>query len=214
MNGFGFKETIKWYDQNAGKYADATREGVSLDELTDFVTLIPNGSRILDVGCGSGRDTHLFTQGGFDVIGLDVSSGLIEEAKKRFPISLFLEGNFLNLPFPNDEIGGIWAHASLVHLETIFEVQHVLSEFYRVLRSNGILHVLVKAQVGEDKVAVVSDKLSDHDRFFRYFTMEEVRQYLEQAGFEVIQLDQYRETDKTPSGRPEVEWILALSRKR
>ena len=88
-----------------------------------------------------------------------------------------------------------------------------LSEFHRVLSSKGILHVLVKAQTGDNKTAIVLDTTSKHERFFQYFSQEEIKKLLEEAGFETFKIEQYNERDKDPKGRTEVEWILSLSRK-
>ena len=56
----GFKDTIAWYNQNAEQYARATLGAASLEEINDFVGLLPKGAKVLDAGCGSGRDVNLF----------------------------------------------------------------------------------------------------------------------------------------------------------
>jgi hypothetical protein len=48
--------------------------------------------------------------------------------------------------------------------------------------------------------------------FFRFFTINEIPLYLTSSGFSLIKIEQYRETDRIPNGRPEVEWILALEK--
>jgi ubiquinone/menaquinone biosynthesis C-methylase UbiE len=213
MNIKGFEDTIAWYNDNAEKYAAATAEFVDREQIADFVTALFPGARVLDAGCGSGRDTNALVESGLDTVGLDYSAGLVAEAKRRFPNCQFIEGSFLDLKIADETLDGIWAHASLLHLETIDDVKKALSEFHRVLKQNGVLHVLVKAQTGTEKTAVVSDSLSGHDRFFQYFTKEELTQLLNEFGFTVTLMEQYREIDRSPNGRPEVEWIISLSRK-
>src|SRR5579859_2041110 len=142
MSTFGFKETIDWYNANAAQYADATEHTFSLDQIDEFVSLLPKDGRVLDAGCGAGRDTHLLAERGLSVVGLDLSHGLLEEAKKRYPACEFREGSFLGIPYENSMFDGIWAQASLVHLETIRDVEKAMSEFGRVLKVGGILHVL------------------------------------------------------------------------
>jgi ubiquinone/menaquinone biosynthesis C-methylase UbiE len=209
----GFKDTIEWYNQNAEKYADSTEKQASPEQLKDFVSYLPKNSRVLDAGCGSGRDTKLLTELGATAEGIDLSSGLINEARKRYPTLVFKEGNFLQLPYHDNSFDGVWAHASLLHLENTEDVKTALGEFRRVLKQNGVLHVLVKAQTGQAKTAVVSDSLSQHDRFFQYFTQDELNTLLNEAGFTGFKVKQYKETDENPEGRPEVEWILSLSRR-
>ncbi len=209
----GFKDTIEWYNQNAEQYAQATFQTASPEEIDQFAKLLPAGAKVLDAGCGAGRDTDFLSQKGLKATGLDLSSGLIQVARKTFPNLEFIEGNMLSMPFPDQDFDGLWSHASLLHLETVDDVKKALKEFNRVMKQSGVLHVLVKAQTGESKTAVVTDSLSKHDRFFQYFTKQEVENLLKDAGFDLISIEQYKETDKNAKGRPEVEWILALARK-
>lgn len=209
----GFKDTIEWYNQNADQYARTTFQTASPDEIDRFANLLFVGAKVLDAGCGGGRDTNLLTKKGLKVIGLDLSSGLIKVARKTFPELEFIEGNMLSLPFPDSDFDGVWSHASLLHLETSDEVKKALQEFNRVMKQSAVLHVLVKAQTGEFKTAVVTDSLSKHDRFFQYFTELELQNLLKESGFDLISIEHYKETDRDPKGRPEVEWILALTRK-
>jgi hypothetical protein len=65
-----------------------------------------------------------------------------------------------------------------------------------------------------DETAVVSDKLSGHERFFQYFAKDEMADLLTQAGFTLKSLKQYSELETIPHGRPEVELIWALASKQ
>lgn len=212
----GFQDTIEWYNQNADKYLQASRLAFSIhdqEQIDLFSKLLPKGSKVLDAGCGPGRDTDLLSKKGFKVIGLDLSSGLIKIARKTFPNLEFIEDNLLSIPFPDNYFDGLWSHASLLHLETTEEVKKALREFNRIMKQTAILHVLVKAQTGQSKTAVVADSLSKHDRFFQYFTKSELQGLLKKTGFKIMSIKQYKEADRNPKGRPEVEWILALAQK-
>lgn len=209
----GFQDTIGWYNKNAKKYAQVSESQSNPEQVIEFAALLPKHAKVLDAGCGAGRDTNLLSKKGVNAIGLDISEGLIAVARQQYPNLTFIEGDLRGLPFNNQEFDGVWAHASLLHLETGEDVSKSLSEFARVLKPKGILHVLVKAQTGDEKTAVVSDKLSEHDRFFQYFTRDEVEQLLQEHNFSIVKLEQYREVERVPAGRPEVKWILALARK-
>lgn len=208
-----FKDTIKWYDQNAEQYSQSTKTTYSLEAIDKFVNLLPKEAKVLDVGCASGRDSALLTDKGLRVVGIDLSRGLIEIARREHPNITFIQGSFLELPFGKEEFDGVWAHASLVHLETDDDVRKALKEFNKTLKKNGVLHLLVKAQTGKEKTAVVKDSLSKHDRFFQYFKAYELEKLITETGFKKIYLEQYRETDKNPKGHPEDEWIWILARK-
>lgn len=210
----GFKDTIKWYDENAERYSRAIEDYGQQGEIDEFALLLPKGAKVLDAGCAAGRDSRLLSKKGLNVTGIDLSVGLIEAARRGNPNLEFVQGDFLNLPFSDSCFDGIWAHASLLHLETVDDVKKALSEFSRVLKRSGVIHVLVKAQTDEKKFVVVSDTLSEHDRFFQFFKEKEIRDLLNQAGFETEKIEQYKEIDKNPKGRPEVEWILYLGKKK
>lgn len=209
----GWKDTIDWYDQNAEQYSRSVMSLYPPKDMDEFVALLPQQAKILDAGCGPGRDTNLFAQKGFQAEGLDISKGLIEVARKQFPQLKFAMGNLVDLPYKDSSFDGVWANASLLHFETIEEVKKAISEFNRVLKSGGILHVLVKAQTGKDKTAVVTDSLSKHDRFFQYFILDEIQNLIKEAGFKVIKIEQNKETVRNPNGRPGVEWIRVLAKK-
>jgi hypothetical protein len=78
------------------------------------------------------------------------------------------------------------------------------------LKKDGALHVFVKQKQGEEKTAVVSDKLSGHDRFFQWFTKDEVVKLLEETGFSITKAqDNYPD----PAERDEVKWVYCLVKK-
>jgi ubiquinone/menaquinone biosynthesis C-methylase UbiE len=193
MKVTGFQDTIAWYNNNAKQYAQAVSEHGSIKDINQFAKLLPKKATILDAGCAAGRDTNRLSQKGLQVTGLDLSSGLITLARKTFPTITFIEGNMLSLPFPDNTFDGVWACASLLHLETVADVTKALREFHRVMKQNGIVYVSVKTQIGDAKTEVVNDSLSQHDRFFQ---------------FELISLEQRKGTHKRI---PEVEWISAFA---
>jgi ubiquinone/menaquinone biosynthesis C-methylase UbiE len=149
------------------------------------------------------------TEAGARVTGLDMSKGLLEEARKRSPAINFVEGDITRMQFPNASFDGVWSHASLVHLEKIEDVEMALSEFARVLKPDGALHIFVKIQAGDEKTAIVSDTLSNHDRFFRYYTPGEMKILVEKAGFKSVEIELHDD----PHGRQEVQWIALFARK-
>ncbi len=209
----GFSDTIAWYDKNAEQYAQTQNQIPDLDQIDLFVSKFSKGAKVLDAGCAAGRDAALFAKKGLDVEGIDLSKGLIEIAKRNYPEISFQVGNFLNLPFADEFFDGVWAHQSLLHLETVNDVTRALREFKRVLKPFGVLLVLVKAKMGSAKTAIVKDAFSNHDRFFQYFSKEELADLLTNAEFQIEHIEQFREIDRKPEGRAEVGLILALCKK-
>jgi len=205
----GFRDTIKWYDNNAEQYGENSKR-VSFEKVVDgFLDKLPTSPAVIDAGCGAGRDTKVFHDKGVNVVGIDISEGLLEVARRENPDITFIAADFTDLPLEDQSFDGVWSHASLVHLETIEEVGKALSEFSRVLKPGGFLYVYVKEQQGEEKTAIVSDSLSGHERFFRYYEPEEFTELLGKAGFIVCDF----EFKEDPHGRTEVRWLQAVVQK-
>lgn len=201
------KSTIAWYDQNAEQYAkNISASPASPDLIEKFVNYL-SGTKVLDAGCAAGRDSILFSDEGLDVTGLDLSEGLIRIAKAAYPRISFIQGDFLSLPFEDNVFDGIWSHASLVHMQSKQDTEDALAEFYRVLNTNGTLFVFVKTS--EKETDIVVDKLSSHDRFFRYYSQKEMTGMLSAQGFDVIESFDYDD----PAGRKDVKWLAFFARK-
>lgn len=199
-----FDDTIAWYDKHANEYGTTNRSNATLGQIDEFVALLPKKAQVLDAGCGTGRDTALLSEKGFLVTGIDISKGLLNVARKSFPELTFIEGDLRNLPFIEANFDGIWAHASLVHFESLFDVKKTLAEFYRVLKTDGILHVLVKSKMGNNKTEIASD-----GRFFQYFSENEIKDLLEETGFKLELIKKFSKANENP----ETEWVLALAKK-
>jgi ubiquinone/menaquinone biosynthesis C-methylase UbiE len=205
----GFNDTIDWYDNNAETYSEGLAKAIPIDDVKAFLRYLPPHGYVLEAGCGPGRESTLFKENGIKTVGVDISKGLLEIARRNNPDIEYTEGNFLSLPFADDTFDGVWSHASLVHLEKIKDVRTALTEFARVLKSNGILYVYVKEQIGEEKTAVVADSLSNHNRFFRYYSVQELTDLITNTGFEILNT----ELKEDALGRAEVNWIEIIGKK-
>lgn len=205
--------TVDFYDNNAQKYAEYVDGFYSTEQVTAFIGMLPSDAKVLDVGSGSGRDVFVMSTAGIDATGLDLSEGMIKFAQEKYPELKFVHGDMLQIPFPEDSFDGIWAHGSLFHLETNEEIAQAFSEFRRVLKPNGMLHILVKLQKDQDKIKVFSDEQYPGTRLYRFFTQEELKQWLESNGFEIQILDTYDENERNPRGRHDVTWLHSLSKK-
>ena len=101
---------------------------------------------LLDAGCGSGKYSIPLQMRGFDVIGVDVSSGALEMAVKgsvcRELDIKFLAADICHLPFPARSFDVIWCYGVLQHLLSA-ERKQAINEFRRLLPRNGILFMEV-----------------------------------------------------------------------
>ena len=106
----------QYYNTNAKAYFESTiKADVSI--LRDkFIDLIPNGGHILDLGCGSGRDSKVFLDMGYQVSALDSSEELCKLARELTGIEVRC-ADFMSLS-EHSFFDGIWACASLLHVST------------------------------------------------------------------------------------------------
>lgn len=203
-------ETRASYDAIAAAYTDwvCTELDIRPVEramLTAFAELVagsPN-SLIADIGCGPGRVTSYLANLGADAFGIDLSSGMVEQASAAHPELRFEVGSMLDLPLAEDSLGGIVAWYSIIHVPDELLPQ-VFSEFRRVLTGGGYL--LLGFQVGQS--VSHSDEAAGHavSLDFRYRQVEDVAVRLRECGFDVrIRLTREPDDDptypeKTPQG--------------
>lgn len=199
--------TIATYDRIAGRFAERHQNDDFGGARVAFAHAITGPApterfRILDAGCGPGRDTLWFQERGFQVIGVDLSAGMLAEARRRAPGVEFRQADLRDLAFPSGYFDGIWASASLLHLPRA-EVARVLESFNRLL-GHGYLWLSVKAGHGE---AILEQPYgSGNPRRFTYFSRPEIELYVERAGFEVRQVSEGAPTADNPT-----PWISVLA---
>lgn len=125
------------YDRQLGGELD----GKPLDRalLTGFVELVGAGP-IADVGCGPGHVTRFLARQHADVVGVDISPGMIAVARDRAPEVTFTVGSMLRLPVADAAWAGAVALYSIIHL-TADERATACREFARVIHTGGWLLV-------------------------------------------------------------------------
>src|SRR5580765_466905 len=102
--------TRRYYDDNARIYSEASVWLPLNDAFEPFVARLTAGARVLDLGCGAGRDLRALSLRGFRSIGLDVSLPLVELAA-QFSGCPVIQGDMRTIPFEDGAFGGIWASA-------------------------------------------------------------------------------------------------------
>lgn len=117
-----------------------------LDRPERFCSLLPPCSRILDLGCGPGRDLRIFAVAGHLPVGLEMNPLFIDMARRHGEV---IEGDIRDTArlFPPSSFGAVWAQASLVHLSTT-ETEKALDDLRSLLIPGGRFYACVPA-VGE-----------------------------------------------------------------
>jgi len=196
------RRTVEAYDRMAQEYARQWFDAPVVEPHLDrFIPLVRNRGPVADIGCGPGRDLAYLLRHGVPAIGLDLSKGMLEEARRRAPQGVFILADQRHLPFQSQSLAGIWDCASLLHLPRT-DLLSALSECARVLR-HGYLFLALKEGAGEEWVRGASGQA----RFFTYHQASEIQAALERAGFEVAELTH----EPDASGRP-VTWLNVLAR--
>src|SRR3989344_1056829 len=76
------KSAVDVYNKIAEIYAEYTKPRLLQFQLSHFVSLLPSKGKILDAGSGVGRDSAYLKEDGLEVVSVDLSEGMIKEAKK------------------------------------------------------------------------------------------------------------------------------------
>jgi SAM-dependent methyltransferase len=168
------------YDAIAGAYAD--RYATMPDPLADlgfrFLERLPVHPTILDAGCGAGRDMAWFEANGASVIGIDLSLGMLAQARTRVEGAL-VQMDMTALAFPEHTFDGVWCMASLLHLPKA-SVPLALSELHRVLAPAGTLVLAVQEGDSEGWEVGIYPGV---ERFFARYEIDEIEDVVRTAGF-------------------------------
>lgn len=192
-------KTLEYYNNHADAFASSTVD-VAFHELQDkFLGYIVSGGRILDFGCGSGRDAKYFLSRGYQVDATDGSAALCEYASEYAGIPV-KQQMFQELEAV-DEYDGIWACSSILHLPKV-ELKPVLRKIVAALHDGGYFYT--------------SFKLGDFEgerngRFFVDFTLESWKAFV--VDVEGLELVEYWYTADVRAGREDEKWMNVIMRK-
>jgi SAM-dependent methyltransferase len=152
----GGRDVSSSYDAAAVEYArhlfdELEQKPLDRHLLDRFAEEVAGRGLVADLGCGPGHVAQYLHERGVEVIGVDLSPRMIEEAQRLCAGPRFQVGDMRSLQLPDEGVAGIVAFYSIVHFE-IEEVQEAFREFRRVLRVGGL--VLLAFHVGEQTVHV------------------------------------------------------------
>lgn len=162
-------KTYLFYKNNVEQYVNETLDINITDSIQRFIECLPKEPKILDIGCGSGRDALCFKQQGFLVVATDSVSEMAISAAKNISQDVLVR-SFFNLMF-SEMFDGVWASASLLHCPKS-EITSALQNITDALKKNGIAYVSLKQGEGEG--------LDKFDRYFSYYSEQEVAELIDQ----------------------------------
>ena len=190
--------TRAYYETNAAAFVAGTVDANMGELLGAFCKLLPDGARVLDWGCGSGRDSLAMRERGFAVTSTDASAAMCAEALRATGTHVRQEG-FLELA-EGDAYEGIWASASLLHLRRD-ELPNAFAIAHRALVTDGVFYCSFKLGNSEG----VSG-----GRWFTCLDEPALHGLLGSAGFEVVRI--WTTHDVRPSRSSEL-WLNCLARR-
>ena len=193
--------TLDYYNKNSEEYFNSTLNVDMTNTYKPFLKLVPKDGKILDLGCGSGRDSMNFMKLGYEVTAVDGSKELAKKASALLGKEV-IASTFEELEL-KEKFHGIWACASLLHIKRE-DLKTVLNNLYNNLEDNGVFYMSFK--YGE------KEYVDDKNRYFNCFTDESIIGFInENTKFNI--LDLYITEDKL--GRVnEVKWLNLICNKK
>ena len=192
--------TLRFYSDEAPVYSASGPRGASR-HLAKFLDLLKPGSRILELGCGGGRDAEAMLQRGFVVDAIDAAPEIARKAeeriKQRVSVMRFDQIDAVNT------YDAVWAQASLLHVPRA-GLGNVLRLIHRALRPGGLHFASFKEGPAEGR-----------DRFGRYFNFFDLQKLLARyqaaASWEIVETYEYTGSGVLNAGPS--PWIAVVARK-
>lgn len=194
-------QTLAHYNERAAAFWAGTRDHdvrQNIEALLRHIRGTPPW-RILDFGCGPGRDLATFRALGHEAIGLDGSTELAAIAREHSGCEVWVQ-DFLALQLPAGRFDGVFANASLFHVPAS-ELPRVLRELHATLKPQGVLFSSIPRGNNEEGWS--------GGRYGVYHDLASWRGFLEAAGFEELE-HYYR-----PAGLPieQQPWLASAWRR-
>ena len=195
------RKTLAHYEARADEFWEGTCDhdvSQNIDALLEAIGSV-GPFRILDFGCGPGRDLLALSARGHQPVGLDGVEAFVRMAREHAGVEVWQQ-DFLALKLPAADFDGVFANASLFHVPTR-ELPRVLGELFDCLRPGGVL--FASNPRGENVEGW------NQGRYGAYHDFEHWRAFALRAGFEEIH--HYYRPDGLP--REQQPWLASLWRR-
>jgi len=193
--------TLEHYERRADDFWRGTRDHDVSQNIAELLRHIEGEPpfRILDLGCGPGRDLKAFTALGHAAVGLEGAPRFAAMARAYSGCEVW-EQDFLKLDLPPARFDGIFANAALFHVPSL-ELPRVLAELRAALKPRGVLFSSNPRGHNEEGW--------NRGRYGAYHDLGTWRRYLAAAGF--VELNHYYRPPGLP--REQQPWLASAWRK-
>lgn len=171
-------EVLAYYEEHAQAYAKQTQHLDMSEAQRRFQSRLKPGARVLDAGCGSGRDSLAFLSAGLQVDAIDGSQAMVAVAQSLLPAGTVRHMRFDQLELPQ-VYDGVWACASLVHMSRA-DMAATAEKLVAGLKPGGVLFLSLKAGDGP---AVAKSGLP-----FQGYSWPQLLQLADQLGLQSVLL--------------------------
>lgn len=184
--------TLTYYNNNAYEYFNTTKM-ISLDNLYSiFLNYITTKGKILDFGCGSGRDSKYFKDKGYDVYLLDGSINLANIVETELGLKVKVQD--FNDFDEKDKYDGVWACASLLHVKKE-NISNIILKIKNSIHDDGVIYISMKDGVGEET-----------DNFGRYYNYVNEKEFEELLKPLHLKVDKYIKTNQRKDDSKNIIW--------
>ncbi len=166
-------QTTQTYNQRAKALAnkfDSIRPRISyLEEV--FAVVGKENPKVIEIGCGNGRDAVEIVKRTSDYLGIDISEELIKLAQGKVPQGRFEVADVAAFKFP-EALDIVIAFASLIHIDKE-EFKLVLDRIYQALNLNGVVYLSLKQS---DNYREVTEEDEFGIRTYYYYSMGDIKE--------------------------------------
>jgi len=171
--------------------------------LVEWLEYLPSGTRLLDLGCGGGRDAGDLLLRGYRVVGVDRSSALLSAGRRRYRSLPLVRADLRQLPFQTTSFDGLWAAASLMHLPKPV-ARRIMAFLCKLVRPGALFAATVTHGT---KSRLVTDGWVP-GRYFARWKRDELARAVRRAGWTILELKVVANRER--KGR----WLNLLAQKQ
>ncbi|MEM9357053.1 MAG: class I SAM-dependent methyltransferase [Pseudomonadota bacterium] len=169
------EQTIAAYNRKSAEYAELAKTDQAQNGLDEFLRHVPSDGLILDLGCGPGHTAAEMLRRGYRIEAIDASPEMARLAKENHGLDVRIS-DFAAIDAV-EHYNGVWASFSLLHAPRE-QFPILLGRMARALTSGGALFLGMKLGSGAERDAL--------GRHYTYYTRDELVEFLDVAGFEVL----------------------------
>ncbi|MCS5420624.1 MULTISPECIES: class I SAM-dependent methyltransferase [Psychrilyobacter] len=192
--------SVKFYNENAVDFFENTVDADMGETYKIFNSYLKKGDTILDLGCGSGRDSHYFSNYGYEVISADYSDEMVKMAGDYLNKEV-IKLDMRQMDF-KQKFDGIWACASILHIKKD-EMAKVLEKSHKALKDGGIMYMSFKYGEGE---------VQRGGRHFSNYTEDTFSKLLD--SLDIFSVEKFWKTADVRPDRGDEFWLNVIVKKK